>query len=181
MPQQNRLAERTNSTVLNTDRAIIRSMKVPKTFWPYVFSTAIEVRNFSPTSVILKNKPPNLRYDTKPRIDYLCVFGCQSEVYVQKSQRTELDAGSRACISSSYTGTHRNYWFCNLETRKSVVSGKANFTSSIKFQKHQQNFRKQVYSTHCGLKRLLRWILSIIWTAILIMNSKIKIRQMKTT
>ena len=66
IPSQNGVAERTNRHLLETARALLFQMQVPKHFWPDVVSTTCFFINRMPSSVLnwdttfhtlLSNKP----------------------------------------------------------------------------------------------------------------------------
>ena len=85
-PQQNGVAERMNKTLLERIRAMLRTAKLPKSFWAEVVKTASYMINQSP-SMDIDLKTPMEIWNGKP-VDYssLCVFGCPTYV-MYKSQK----------------------------------------------------------------------------------------------
>ena len=51
-PQQNRVAERKNRTLMKLVRAMLTEKRVPKIFWPEAVSWMIHVLNRSPTLAV---------------------------------------------------------------------------------------------------------------------------------
>lgn len=51
-PQQNRVAERKNRTVMNMVRSLLFERRVPKTFWPEAVNWTVHILNRSPTLAI---------------------------------------------------------------------------------------------------------------------------------
>ena len=51
-PEQNGAAERLNRTLVETSRAMLLDAKLPKSFWAEAISTAMYMRNRSPTSTV---------------------------------------------------------------------------------------------------------------------------------
>ncbi|XP_075483651.1 putative mitochondrial protein AtMg00710 [Primulina tabacum] len=94
-PQQNGLAERMNSTILESVRCLLSHSGVYKAFWAEAANTACHLINRSP-SVSLGLKTPMERWtSTSPHLDELKVFGCAAYAHVKKGK---LDDRARKCI-----------------------------------------------------------------------------------
>jgi len=97
-PQQNRVAERKNRTIMNMVRSMISAKKLPKSFWPEAVNWTVHVLNCSPTLAV-KNKTPEEAWSgVKPSVEPFRVFGCIAHVHVPNSNRTKLDDKSLSCV-----------------------------------------------------------------------------------
>lgn len=125
-PQQNRTAERTNSILTDKARATMHDMTVPTQFWADALSTAIHLRNVTPTKVLNRKSSKEQWGKKTPRMDHARVFGCHAEVFVPWACRTKMDGRSRLCPFHKYTNTYRNYRFWHVKSRQMLMSGRAN-------------------------------------------------------
>ncbi|GKC38807.1 ribonuclease H-like domain-containing protein [Tanacetum coccineum] len=75
-PQQNRVAERNNKTLIEAARTMLADSKLPKTFWAEAVNTACYVQN---RVLVIKphNKTPyELFLGRKPALSFMRPFGC---------------------------------------------------------------------------------------------------------
>ncbi|GMI78284.1 hypothetical protein HRI_001497700 [Hibiscus trionum] len=109
-PSQNGVAERKNRHLLETARALLFQMQVPKCFWADAISTACFLINRMPSSVLLGNIPFQTLFPTKnlfplsPKI-----FGCICFVRDVRSQVTILDPKSLRCVFLGYSRGQKGY------------------------------------------------------------------------
>ena len=101
-PSQNGVAERKNKHLLETARALLFQMQVPKHLWADPVSTACFFINRMPSSVwdtlyhiLFPNKPLFL---IEPRI-----FGCTCFVLDVRPHASKLDPKSLKCIFLGYS------------------------------------------------------------------------------
>ncbi|MEM7213687.1 MAG: radical SAM protein [Pseudomonadota bacterium] len=126
-PQQNGVAERTNSVLMNKARCMMQCMTVPTKFWADALATAVHIRNITPSAGLDWDTPKTRCSGKVPRIDHLRVLGCHAEVFTPSARRAKLDARTRPCMFVGYTETWRNYRFYDIETGRIIVSGNAKF------------------------------------------------------
>ncbi|CAL8151793.1 unnamed protein product [Prunus armeniaca] len=81
-PQQNRVVERKNRTVMNMVRCILSEKKIPKTFWSEAVNWTTYVLNRSPTLVIKNQTPEEAWSGNTPSIEHFRVFGCVPHVHI---------------------------------------------------------------------------------------------------
>ena len=91
-PQQNGIAERSNYELVRGARSLLKTGKMPQSFWPDAILTKNYIRNRTGTTAnkggvspyeIIKGKPPKL--------DRLAIFGTIAYGHVPKTQRRKLD------------------------------------------------------------------------------------------
>ena len=75
-PQQNGVSERMNRTIMETTRSMLHHAELPLSFWAEAVSTAVYLRNRSPTSYLKEMTPYERWYGSKADVSNLKVFGC---------------------------------------------------------------------------------------------------------
>ncbi|CAH9119777.1 unnamed protein product [Cuscuta epithymum] len=113
-PPQNGAAERKNRHMLDTARALLFQMNVPKQFWANAVSTSCFLINRMPSSVLEGKTPYQCLFPNKelfpipPKI-----FGCTCFVRDVNPHRTKLDPKSLKCIFLGYSRVQKGYrCFC---------------------------------------------------------------------
>ena len=121
-PQQNGVAERMNRTLLERTRAMLRTARLPKSFWAEAVKTASYVINRSPSTAIDLRTPMEM-WNGKP-VNYssLHVFGCPVYVMYKSQERTKLDPKSRRCIFLGYADGVKGYRLWDPTAHKVIVS-----------------------------------------------------------
>jgi hypothetical protein len=108
-PEQNGVAERMNRTLIETVRSMLADANLPHEFWAEALSTAVYLRNRSPTKTLLKKTPFQAWMGKKPSVGHLRVFGCKAYAHVPKDERGKLDSKSKQCIFVGYGEEARGY------------------------------------------------------------------------
>ena len=91
-PEQNGVAERMNRTFFESVRAMLADAKWPKQFWAETLSTAVYLRNRSPTTAVDDSTPYEALTGVKPNVKHLRVFGCTTYAHVPKDERSTAPA-----------------------------------------------------------------------------------------
>ena len=86
-PQQNGVAERLNRTLVETTRSMLIDAKLPYRFWAEALSTAVYLRNRSPTKAVDGITPCEAWTGKKPDVAHMCVFGCEAYAHIPKDER----------------------------------------------------------------------------------------------
>ncbi|CAH9055335.1 unnamed protein product [Cuscuta epithymum] len=122
-PPQNGVAERKNRHLLETARALLFQMNVPKHFWADAVSTACFLINRMP-STVLDGKTPyqclfpnNELFPIPPKI-----FGCTCFVRNVNPHLTKLDPKSLKCIFLGYSRVQKGYRCFCPSTGRYIVS-----------------------------------------------------------
>ena len=120
-PQQNRVAERMNRTLLEKVRCLLLTSEMPKSFWGEVLSTATYLVNRSPSSAIDFKCPEEVWTNRKPSLTHLRVIGC--EAYAHKPNG-KLDPRSAKCVLLGYQEGSKGYrlWERESANVKVIVS-----------------------------------------------------------
>ena len=85
-PEQNGIAERMNRTLVESVRSMLADAQLPHKFWVEVLSTAVYLRNRSPTVGVQDVTPYEAWTGGKPRVKHLRVFGCVAYAHIPKDE-----------------------------------------------------------------------------------------------
>ena len=129
-PQQNGVAERKNRHVLETTRALMFQMHVPKRYWSHGVLTATYLINRLPSRILKFKSPLEVLNDRKPDISHLRVFGCICYVHQQGLHRDKLDARAVKCVFFGYSSTKKGYICYDMTNRKIFISRDVRFVES---------------------------------------------------
>ncbi|KAE8714062.1 hypothetical protein F3Y22_tig00110201pilonHSYRG00172 [Hibiscus syriacus] len=121
-PQQNRVAERMNITLLERTRAMLRDAGLEKSFWAEAVNTACYLVNQAPSTAI-ELKTPMEMWTGKPA-DYSNLHVFRSIVYVMYNSQeiSKLDPKSRKCKFLRYADGVKGYRLWDPTARKVIIS-----------------------------------------------------------
>ena len=108
-PEQNGVAERMNRTLVETARSMLADSKLPQKFWAEALSTAVYLRNRSPTKSVADMTPYEAWMGEKPNVEHLLIFGCVVYAHVAKDERKKLDLKERKCVFLGYGTETKGY------------------------------------------------------------------------
>ena len=108
-PEQNGVAERMNRTLVETVRSMLADTKLPHKFWAEAVSTAVYLRNRSPSKAVKRMTPYEAWTGERPNVNHLRAFGCAAHAHISKDERRKLDPKSRKCILLGYGITTKGY------------------------------------------------------------------------
>lgn len=126
-PQQNRVAERKNRSLIEMAKCMMNSKCLPKYFWDEAIHTATYLLNRSPQT------PFEAWHGWKSKVTHFKVFGCISYVHVPFQQRHKLDENSVKCIFVGNSDETKGYRFYEPITKKLIVSRDVVFDEKSKW------------------------------------------------
>ncbi|GBP05381.1 Retrovirus-related Pol polyprotein from transposon TNT 1-94 [Eumeta japonica] len=118
-PQQNGVAERANRTLVEMSRAMLLHANLGKHLWAEAVSTAVYLRNRSPTKALLGKTPFEVWYGYKPKVGHLRVFGSYA-VALDKTQKQKFDAKGQKYVMVGYSQAAKAYRLYDETTRKII-------------------------------------------------------------
>ena len=121
-PQQNGIAERANRTIMETVRSMLYHAHLPLSFWGEAVSTAVYLKNRSPTSCLKDITPFECWFNKRPDVSNIKVFGCKVYVHVPDQKRRKLDKKSIPCVFVGYPTNSKGYKLYNLESKQMIRS-----------------------------------------------------------
>ena len=89
-PEQNDVAERLNRTLVEMVHSMLIDANLPHKFWTEALSTAVYLKNQSPSRALERVTSVEALTRRKPRVDHLRVFGCDA-YDIPKNERNKLD------------------------------------------------------------------------------------------
>ena len=121
-PQQNGVAERLNRTLVEGVRTMLADSKLPHRFWAEAISTAVYLRNRSPTKALQGITPHEAWSGRKPDVSSLRIFGCSAYAHVPRAERRKLDSKARKCVLLGYGTNQKGYRLYDLGRMKVIHS-----------------------------------------------------------
>ncbi|KAK2970062.1 hypothetical protein RJ640_006535 [Escallonia rubra] len=144
-PAQNGVAERKNRHLLETARALLFQMKVPKPFWADAISTACFLINRMPSTVLNGDVPYSVLFPTKPLFPVEPrIFGSTCFVRDVRPHLTKLDPKALKCVFLGYSRLQKGYRCYSPDLHKSLVS------TDVVFSEHIQFFSSKFHSSSKG-------------------------------
>ena len=111
-----------NRTLVETARSMISHAKMSVEFWAEAISTAVYLRNHSPSISLQGITPFECLLNRKPDVSNLKVFGCLAFAHIPKSQHKKFDGKSKKTVFVGYPqGTKDNKLF-DLSTKGFICS-----------------------------------------------------------
>lgn len=101
-PQQNRVAERKNRTIMEIARSLLKHKRLPNGFWVEAMATAVHLINISPTKAVKNMTSYQAWRGLKPTVSHLRVFGCLAFSLIPAQHLKKLDMRSVKCIFIGY-------------------------------------------------------------------------------
>ena len=83
---------------------------LPQKLWAEAMSTAVYLRNQSPTKAVEGMTPHEAFHGNKPNVKHLRVFGCIAFVHIAKDERKKLDIVARRFVLVGYGTEMKGYW-----------------------------------------------------------------------
>lgn len=130
-PQQNPIAEVGNRTTVEKARAMLKQAGLPNEFWAEAVSTAVYLKNRTPTASLKFKTPYELWHGSPPTYDHLRMFGCLAYMHVGKERRGGKFADTAIKgIHLGYQESHHNYRVYLLEEKRIVYSHEVVFNKN---------------------------------------------------
>jgi hypothetical protein len=126
-PEQNKVIERRNQTVMGMARSMFKAMAVPGWFWGEAVSTAVYVLNRCPTQSVDGCTPYEVWHGVKPAVHHLCTFGCVAHVKQGNKKLSKLEDRSTPMVFIGYERGSKAWRFYNPSTERVHISRDAVF------------------------------------------------------
>ncbi|GJT16213.1 ribonuclease H-like domain-containing protein [Tanacetum coccineum] len=126
-PQQNRVAERKNRTLIEAARTMLANSLLPTTFWAEAVSTACYVLNRVRVITSKAKTPYELLFGQKLIISYIRPFGCHVTILDTLSVLGKFDGKSDEGFLVGYSLNSKAYRVYNLVTKRVEVNLHVNF------------------------------------------------------
>ncbi|KAH9744865.1 hypothetical protein KPL70_003863 [Citrus sinensis] len=127
-PQQNGLAERMNSTLVDKTRCMLINSKLPRSVWAEAVNTASYLVNRSPSSAIGYKTPEELWNGKPANYQNLRVFGCPAYLHINQGK---LEARALKGVFVGYPDGVKGYKIWCKDQGKCIVSRDVVFHESV--------------------------------------------------
>jgi len=137
---QNSISERKMYTLINMATSMMKTGKMPKSFWPYAILTANYITN-RVMSVVLPNSMSAFECATgkKPDLSRLATFGSIAYAHVPKVIRQKLDDKAILCRFIGYSsenkqdknGRSSGFLLYDPKSRKTITTTSVTFDNSL--------------------------------------------------
>jgi hypothetical protein len=121
VPQQNRVVEQKNCTLVEMARMMLDEHKTPRRFWADAISTACYIFNRIFLCSIFNLAPFELRFGRKPSVSHLRPFGYKCLI-LRHANQDKFESHSSDGILLGYTPHGKSYKVFNLDTNTVVES-----------------------------------------------------------
>jgi len=128
--EQNGTAECMNQTLVEASRSMLYHGSLPPKCWAEALSTAVYLRNWSPTKAVCHMTPQEAWTREKPSVDHLRTFGCHSFVHISKDERMKLGSKFKKCVFLEYGSTSKGYRVYDPVKKKVFLSRDVAFNKS---------------------------------------------------
>ena len=108
-PQQNRVAERKNKTIVEASKAMINDQSLPMFLWAEASRTVVYVQNKCPHKIVKNMTPEEAFTGVKPEVGHLRIFGCPIYIHVPKEKRTKLEPSGKNGTFVGYNESSKGY------------------------------------------------------------------------
>ena len=144
-PEQNGVAERLNRTLVESARSMLLDANLSKSYWAEAVSTAVYLKNRSPTKAVQGETPYEAWYGEKPTVDHLRVFGCDAYAHIPKDERRKFDTKARKCILVGYGEETKGYRLYDVTEKKILYSRDVQFNEKSRKFNSGQDVQEQDY------------------------------------
>ena len=115
-PEQNRVAERTNRTVMDMARSMPSHSGLSAQFWGEAVTTAADICTHVGTRECGMKTPLELLTGKKPYVGHFKTFGCQVMVHIPKQLRSKLGRRSKEAVLPRFL-PHSIFCVCYTDTQ----------------------------------------------------------------
>ncbi len=131
-PQRNGVAERTNRTIMECARSMIRAQGLDLEFWAEAMNTTIYIKNQCPTKALESKTPQEAWIGRNPDVSHLRVFGCKTFAHILDEKRSKLESKSMPCVFLGYCEGTKAYRMMCVETKRIIKSRDVVFLEGTK-------------------------------------------------
>ncbi|KAG8486726.1 hypothetical protein CXB51_020278 [Gossypium anomalum] len=121
-PQQNRVSERKNRSLLDMARCLLFEKKLPKNLWAEAVNTVVYLQNRLPTKALEQKTLFEGWFRFKPSVEHLRVFGCLCYAHIPAVKRDKLLERAQPGILMGYSAVKKGYRILDPLTNKIQVS-----------------------------------------------------------
>ena len=118
-PSMNSYAERVIRTIAGHASAMLWTAGIREDFWELAAKASVYLLNRSPHKG-LDSTPYEKRFNKKPHLGHIRIWGCRAWAAVPKERRKKFDSRSRECILVGFYDTENLYQLWDIEAKELV-------------------------------------------------------------
>ena len=115
---------------METGLSLLSSAKIPLSYWPFAFATAVFLINRLPTPVLSNTSPFQKLFNSTPNYQKLRTFGCLCFSWLRPYAPNKLENRSLPCVFIGYSLTQSAYQCLDLLTGRIYVSRHVRFNET---------------------------------------------------
>jgi hypothetical protein len=137
-PQQNGVAERKNTSIEKTVKALLNDQGLSMYLWGEAAMKTIYVQNISPYRILKEMTPEEAFPGKKTNVEHLRIFGCPVYFHIPKDKRNKLEPSGKKGIFVGYSESSKAYRIYIPEQHKIEVSRDVIFNENMAFKKSKE-------------------------------------------
>ncbi|CAA7040901.1 unnamed protein product [Microthlaspi erraticum] len=126
-PEHNGISERKHRRIVETWLTLLSKSTMPKSYWPFAFSTGVYLINRLPTAVLGNESPYHKLFQQQPNYLKLRVFGCSCFPWLRPYTKHKLEDRSINCVFIGYSLTQSAYLCLDRATGRIYTSRHVTF------------------------------------------------------
>ncbi|KAA3482128.1 Integrase, catalytic core [Gossypium australe] len=121
-PQQNRVSERKNRSLLDMAKCLLFEKNMPRTMWAEAVNTVVYLQNRLSTKALARKTPFEAWFGFKPSLAHLKVFSCLCYAQVPSVKRDKLSKRAQPGVLVGYKSIKKGYRILDPSIKKIQVS-----------------------------------------------------------
>jgi hypothetical protein len=138
-PEQNRVVERKNRTLIDMTRSMLSEYNVSDTFWAEAINTACHASNRLYCHRLLKKTPYELLIGRKSNISYFWVFGCKCYILKKGTRLSKFQSKCNEEFLLGYSLNSKAYHVYNQSSSLVEETIDVEFDETNGSQEEQEN------------------------------------------
>jgi hypothetical protein len=144
-PQQSRVVERNNCTIMSMARTLLTTRKFSKNYWAKAVACSFYILNRSPTSSVQGKVPKEKWSGSKVNVSHFKKIGCIFFSHVPEETRKKLDDRSEKYICMGYSENLKAYILYNHVNKKFLVSRDVKFMKDKSWDEMEKKYFSQSF------------------------------------
>lgn len=129
-PKHNGISKRKNRHEVEIGLTLLKQANLPKSYWPYAFSTAVYLISRLPTLDLNSKSPYATLFGKQPKYLKLRIFGCLCFPWLRQYSTNKLDNRSIPYVFIGYSLTQSAYLCLDIVTARIYTSLHVQFVES---------------------------------------------------
>jgi hypothetical protein len=137
-PQQNGVAERKNTSIIEATKEMIHDQGLPMHLWEEASKMVVYVQNRSPHKILGNMTHEEVFTRKNPKVSHLRIFGCPLFIHVPKEKRMKLEPSGKKGTFVGYNETSKAYRIYIPGQRQIEISQDVKFDEDEAFKRSRE-------------------------------------------